>query len=97
MQCFEVGKAFSFIKRSGFLFYGDVWMGFQKILAVKDDIPDNAEFVSNDVKFISITVRSIDVPLLDGWICGCVGRHRTIGCFIRVIGIAEVMGLFKNF
>ena len=40
---------------------------------------------------------SIDIHLLDGRVCSSMGGHGTIGSFVRVIGIIQVVSFFEGF
>ena len=61
------------------------------------DIPDNAGPVCYDAEFKGIAEMSVDVHLPDGRIGGSVGRHGTVGSFIRVEGVIQSICFFEGF
>ena len=72
---FCVCEAFIFIWGIGFLFNGDIRMGFQKIFILESNVPDNAKAVCKDAEFIGIAEMPVDIHLLYGRVCIRVGRH----------------------
>ena len=58
-----VTDGFVRIRGIGFLFYRHLRMGFFKIIIQKGDMPDDAEPVCEDCKFICIAEMSVDVLL----------------------------------
>ncbi len=49
-------------------------------------MPDNAQPICNNAKFIGIAEVSVDIRLLYGRICGGMGRHRSVSGSVRVKG-----------
>ena len=73
---FCVCEAFIFIWGIGFLFNGDIRMGFQKIFIIESNVPDNAKAVCKDAEFIGIAEmsnKSMDAFAASiCWQIGCV-------------------------
>jgi hypothetical protein len=69
-------------------------MGSKEIFIVKRDIADNTKTVSYNTKLKDIAEMPIDVELLNFRVRSCMGWHRAVSCFIRVIGIIESHSFF---
>lgn len=72
-------------------------MSFEEVFVIKGNMSDNAQPVYNNAEFISITEVSVDIRLLDGGIGRAMGRHGSVGGFIRVEGIFQAVCFFKGF
>lgn len=75
--------------------YHDIRVCGEQVFTVKADITYNAKPVGYDTKLIGIIEMSIDVHLLNRRIRSSMGRHRTVGGFIRVIRIIQTFCFFK--
>ena len=69
----------------------------EQVFTVKADITYNAKPVGYDTKLIGIIEMSIDVHIFNRRIRSSMGRHRTVGGFIRVIRIIQTFCFFKSF
>lgn len=96
-ESFGIRKAFILVRRVGFLSNHDIWVGIQKVFAIKVDIPGNARPICDDFEFKSITEMSVDVYLLDGGSGDSVGRHGVVGSFIRIEGVVQSICFFESF
>lgn len=72
-------------------------MGNTLYNVTKGNMPDNAQLVRNNAEFIGITEVPIDIHLLDGGSGRAMGRHGSVGCFIRVEGSLLVVCFFEGF
>lgn len=81
--------AFVLVRGIGFLPGDNLRMGSRKVLVVKGNMPDDAETVCDDAKLEDIAEMAVDIKLFDLRIGGCMGRHETIGSFVRVIGFIK--------
>ena len=96
-QGLGICQGFILVRGIGFLFHDDIRMGQKKVFIIEGNIADNTEAVGNEPKFKGITEMAIDIHLLDGGICSSMRRHGSIGGLIKVIGIIEMVGVFKSF
>ena len=67
-------------------------MLFKKIFVVEVDMPDNAQTICDNTKFVGITKMPINVKLLYIGICSGMGRHGTVSSLVRVIVLIKMHG-----
>lgn len=58
---------------------------------------DDTETVGDNAKLEDIAKMSIDIQLLDFRICRSMGRHRTVGSLIRIVGLIKARGFRIRF
>lgn len=93
----ESARLLSSSGESDFFSNHDFGMRFEEGFVIKGNIPDDAQSICEDAEFVGIAKMPIDVHLLNSGIRGSMGRHGTIGGFIRVKGIIQSVCLFKCF
>ena len=96
-QCFWIGKWFVLIRRFRFLFNNDVGMRIKIIFVVKINRADNTKSIGHNAKFVGIAEMAIHILLFYFMISCCRRRHRTVGCFVRVIRIIKVISFCIGF
>ena len=78
------------IGRIRFLPEDDLRMFIKEILVIELDMPDNAESIGDNAKFIGIAEMAVNVELLNVRISGGMGGHRTVSCFVGIIIVIEM-------
>lgn len=56
-------------------------------------MPDNAQTICDNAKFVGITKMPVNVKLLNIGICGSMGRHGAVSSLVRVIVLIKMHGL----
>ena len=88
---------FILVRGIGFLFNDDFGMPVKESLIIEVDVPDNAQTIGNNAKFIGIAEVAVNVELFNVRVGSGTGRHGAVSGLIRVVAVIKMHGFCVGF
>ena len=86
-----VMDGFIFIRGASLFLNNDLRMAVEKVFIVKGKMADDPKAICNNTDFVGIAEMAVNIELFDLRVGSSVGRHGSIGGFIRVVMVIKVM------